>query len=230
MQPNDAESRDTDPDKGHDSTPTTPDTSHPEVLGVAAVALILGVSPRTVQRRCHAGKLSARRVLSDFGEQWEIDRAEVEKAKAEATTTPPTNAATTLRHVAPVSQSRPDDIPGEISQSPTGKNEGLAARYIARLETENDFLRATVEQHQRSEAELRAALREALKAQPRQLTSGTPEAAPTVPEAPTTAAKRPDEQRDTALGNGSQIAPDRAETSEVDFEEIQSLIKKVFGP
>lgn len=210
-----------DPDRAHDSTPTTPDASQPQVLGVAAAAQLLGVSARTVQRRCNAGKLSARRVLSEFGEQWEIDRAEVKKAA--------TAPATTPRHVVPVSQSRPDVIPDKIFPVESSESEGLAARYIARLETENDFLRATVEQHQRSEAELRAALREALKAQPRQLTSGTPEEAPTATEAPTTAANAPNEQRHAARDNRPHIAPEREETSEVDFEEIQSLIQKVFG-
>lgn len=208
MQPNAADTLDIDPDKGHDSTPTPPDTSQPQVLGVAAAARLLGVSARTVQRRCHAGKINARRVLSEFGEQWEIERSEVEKAQVEATTAPPTDAATPPRHVAPVSQPQPDNIHRKISPVEGSESEGLAARYIARLETENDFLRATVEQHQRSEAELRAALREALKAQPKQLTAGTPEAAPSAPESPAARESQADRQRDAAPTKAPQIAPE----------------------
>lgn len=48
----------------------------------------------------------------------------------------------------------------------------------AEYKQEIQFLRATVEQHQRSEAELRAALRKALEATPRQLTRGDEPAAP----------------------------------------------------
>ncbi len=221
MQPNDADTLDSDPDKGHDSTPTPPDTSQPQVLGVAAAALILGVSPRTVQRRCNAGKLSARRVLSEFGEQWEIDRAEVEKAA----TAPTTEATTTPRHVAPVSQPRPDDIPGKIFPVESSEGEGLAARYIARLETENDFLRSTVEQHQRSEAELRAALREALKAQPKQLTAGTPEAAPNAPESPAARESQADRQRHAAPPKAPQITPE----APVSYGDIANWLESEIG-
>ncbi len=47
---------------------------------------------------------------------------------------------------------------------------------VERLEKEVEFLRAAVEQHQRGEAELRAALREALRAMPKAITEGTPNA------------------------------------------------------
>lgn len=205
------------PDIRRDTTPTTPDASHPEFLSVAAAALILGISPRTVQRRCHKGKLAARLVLSEFGEQWEIDRAAVEKAATEGATLPPTAP----RHVTTVSQAA---SAGKPAASPEA-SEDLAARYIARLETENDFLRATVEQHQRSEAELRAALREALKAAPRQLTAGSPESAP---DAPKPDANRVDEPNLGARSNAPQTEPEQGETGEVDLSEIDSLIYRVF--
>lgn len=59
------------------------------------------------------------------------------------------------------------------------------ADEIARQREEIIFLRGLVEQHQRSEAELRASLREALRAMPKQLTAA-PAATPTEASTPTT--------------------------------------------
>ncbi len=203
------------------------DTSQPGFLSVAETAQLLRVSARSIQRRCHAGTLGARIIETKFGPQWEVDRAEVEKAAREAATHPrqrrdrgPTIAATEPRHVAGPGATIATDAPD--SQIADRGGDDLAARYIARLETENDFLRATVEQHQRSEAELRAALREALKAAPRQLMSGTP-------EAPRTPTNRADEQRHGTLDKGAQIEAETNAPSIADFEEIESLIQKVFG-
>lgn len=178
--------------------PTTSDTSRLNFVTVAEAAKILGVSPRSIQRRCQTGTLGARRVESKFGEAWEIDRAQVEKAALEASTPPrqrhdatPDKAPTEARRVAPIT-------------------EDLSARYIARLETENDFLRATVEQHQRSEAELRAALREALKMQPRQLTASEPStSARSALQSPQTDVIGDDSHDATSV---SLRAPDRAQT------------------
>jgi predicted RNase H-like nuclease (RuvC/YqgF family) len=55
-------------------------------------------------------------------------------------------------------------------------------KEVERLESEVSFLRGLVEQHQRSEAELRAALREALKAMPKALEQGNAIEAPKSPE------------------------------------------------
>lgn len=188
---------------------TSRDVSHPDVLTVAQAAQLLGLSARTIQRQCRAGKLRSTRLETEFGKQWEIERAEVERAATEARRTPrpgrdtPTTtprqthdrAATQgttnqrqgrddepeqrhdarrdghddegpqRRDVAP-ENARPD------AKSDQGAAPDFAARYVAQIEAENAFLRAAVEQHQRSEAELRATLREALKAQPRQLEQG----------------------------------------------------------
>lgn len=192
--------RDTGHDKGDDRAATTPDVSRPNVLTVAQAARLLGVSARTVQRQCRAGKLRAIRLETEFGEQWELSRADVEQAATEGATTPrqeprqghdnpTTEAATTPptgpRHVAP--------------QAPD-----FAARYVAQIEAENAFLRAAVEQHQRSEAELRAALREALKAQPRQLEAPTEGAGLLFTKAPLNGIEEPEptinntEPRDTS--------------------------------
>lgn len=164
MQPDANNTHDITRDNGHDRPTTSGDTSRPDVLTVAQVARLWGVSGRTVQRQCHAGKLRARRVESEFGEQWEIERAQVEQAATQRRQDPdkPATQATTMsRHVAPMSHPQPEAAPD------------FTARYIDRLESENDFLRRALEQRDRDAAELRAALREALKIAPRQLEQGT---------------------------------------------------------
>jgi hypothetical protein len=70
-----------------------------------------------------------------------------------------------------------DGVPFSPELSP------LAARYMAQLETENAFLRATVEEANRNAAELRAALREALKLQSRALPSPREDSTTTAPSA-----------------------------------------------
>lgn len=57
---------------------------------------------------------------------------------------------------------------------PGGQNDDLTARYLARLESENDFLQRAREAAQQSEAVTKAALREALKIAPRQLPEPEP--------------------------------------------------------
>lgn len=232
-------SRDTTPDRGATKATTEGrqrgDMSHPGFLTVAEAAQLLRVSARSIQRRCHVGTLGARLVETKFGQQWEVERSEVEKAATEPRHDPRQSrdksgdrAATEPRHVAPLSHLQPEAIPAPNAQNSDRSADDLAARYVARLETENDFLRATVEQHQRSEAELRAALREALKAQPRQLTSGTPEAAPVAPEAARTPANRAEQLPGAVRDNGPQIALETPDTSAADFDEIAALIHKVF--
>jgi excisionase family DNA binding protein len=182
---------DTGADNGNDTPATgadvsqegTRDTSQADFLTVAQAALILGVTARTIQRQCRAEKLPARRVETEFGEKWEIDRAAVERAATEATTPPrqgsdegTTTATTAPRRVAPVSQSQAEVIPAAVSAISDPNALDYAARYVAQIEKENAFLKLQIEEGNRNAAELRAALRKALEAQPRALTTGTTEA------------------------------------------------------
>ncbi len=57
-----------------------------EFLTVSQAAAALGVSERTVQRRCAAGKLRARRVATETGQTWEIEAAELPTGAAKLPT------------------------------------------------------------------------------------------------------------------------------------------------
>jgi len=141
-------------------------------LSAAQVAQMLGISKRAVQSRCHAGTLRARRVQTPQGEAWEIDSAALgatakQPAKPGAKFTAKSREAFTVKGSEEGAKFAPDETPAAPD------------RYVSQLETENAFLRAQIEEGNRNAAELRAALREALKAQPRQLEQGN--AAPETP-------------------------------------------------
>ncbi len=166
---------------------------------VATVANLLGMTPRAIQRRCQAGKYRTRRVNTPKGEAWEIDAASIETTANGTTNGTATDrepqaepfgerSATDHEPSANGSQSQAEIAPTAVSAISDPPALDFAARYVAQIEEENRFLRAQVEEGNRNAAELRAALRKALDAQPRQLTSGTTEAPAQSPE---TAQNRP---------------------------------------
>ena len=158
MQPHDAKGRD-----GEQFAAPNAEPDSSQWRTVAEVAALLGVSERAVQKRCTAGTLSAHRIETPKGAVWEIDAGNITASQNRAVRRAEPNAKSspnrTVRNAEPVTQ--PDDAPD------------FATRYVEHLESENDFLRRALEQRDRDAAELRAALREALKVQTRQLTTAT---------------------------------------------------------
>jgi vacuolar-type H+-ATPase subunit I/STV1 len=133
-------------------------------LNVAQAAERVGVSPRAIQRRCQAGKYQARRIETAKGEQWQVRADSIE------------GTSTTTTHQR---NSIADDADAQGDDSHDERDALELATLRATIERERQerqrdseqisFLRGLIEQHQRSEAELRQALRKALDAQPRQL-------------------------------------------------------------
>ncbi len=203
----------------------------PQWVDTPTAAALLGVSERAVQRRCKAGKIAARRVPTPTGQQWQIERGALIRASRGAdrpdtndTQSADTNdsndtlkgeATTLTTPKAPTPTTAPTQ--GADTHLTTFQLEAARREVDAKAE-EIRFLRGLVEQRDRDAAELRAALREALKAMPKQLTAGMPGAAPSAPESPRTTAKHGDEQR--------QAAP--PEPGDADMSEIEDLIFKVF--
>jgi hypothetical protein len=154
---------------------------------VAEAAAALGISERAVQRRCRKGKLRARLVPTPTGQAWQIEAASLESASTRSDDTfdddtSDTNGATgpTLSTPATDETTRTTPqaatLPTDTTETaPTPPTSGDAtpdtsdARYVAHLESENVFLRGLVEQRDRDAAELRAALRESLRAMPKQI-------------------------------------------------------------
>jgi hypothetical protein len=143
---------------------------------VVQAAASLGVSEKTIWRRAKAGNIGARKVPgASGGFVWEIatgptgqatDRPDAQ-ADNRPTDRPDKPTGQGLAVSREVEQNRPDNRPTDRTEA-TGQTD-LAARYVARLEGENDFLRRALEQRDRDAAELRAALRSALKISERAL-------------------------------------------------------------
>jgi hypothetical protein len=63
---------------------------------------------------------------------------------------------------------------------------------------------------------------------PKQLTTGTPEAAPNAPESPAARESQADERNHAERSKAPHISPEPDEASELDFAEVEALIYKVF--
>jgi len=221
----------------HDDAQSAPrfDQDAPQWIDAGEAAKRLGVSLRSIQRRCASGTLPARRVEGPRGTVWQVEAGSVEGArhderdsdkqddterdtKAQSDATATVTSATTGLGVAlilPGSRSNERDTKhdsegdtetkerdtatfwrdgdSDTAQSVALETERLRAQLEAsRAEVERErelsrFLKSQIEEGNRNAQELRAALREALKAQPRQLERGTAapemaqERAPTMP-------------------------------------------------
>lgn len=180
-------------------------------ISAAQVAQMLGISKRAVQAQCKRGLYHSRRVQTPQGEAWEIDAATVEgAANKPANDGPQTREPFTAK-------SREEGA--NFTANPKDAAPDFAGRYVEQLERENAFLRAQIEEGNRNAAELRAALRESLKAQPRQLgasqTASEHAQIKTVPETP----------RDTQ----APVKSPGNETSATPKKEPRPLWKLVFG-
>ena len=153
----------------------TPDATGARVVSITEAAQVLGLSVRTIQRRLDSGALQAIEVEG-------ARRVQLPKARATGDATEDDRGRdkgnATGRQVA-----RQDATEMATAQVLAAPNAGTREEE---LREEVKFLRGVIEQQQRDAAELRAALREALKMSQRAL----PEpAAPSPPEvrAPTSA-------------------------------------------
>jgi flagellar biosynthesis GTPase FlhF len=178
-----------------------------EWLTVAQAAHIEGVSSRAIQRRAAAGKYQARRIETPKGEQWEI------------------NPATLKRTPTRQRDDKADDTDAKRDRQrddhDSRESGNVASQQVERLEKEVEFLRGLVEQHQRGEAELRAALREALRAMPKQLTEGTP----TAPESPRTPETLPAVVSPVEREKAPQIGSNRGEG----LRQMRGGIRQMLG-
>jgi hypothetical protein len=150
------------------------EAEYSEWLTTSDAAARLGIGERAVQKRCAAGTLTARR--TDEG-RWEVAADSLPR-------TGEPNRTRTNRTGEPQDASRANLSTIQDANEPNSGRErtGQDANQFARMEAEVLFLRSMIEQHQRSEAELRAALREALKAMPKAIEAGSQSTLETSPQ------------------------------------------------
>ncbi len=137
----------------------------PEPLTINQAAARLGISERTLRRRIKAGAVKARKVACEGGGTQLL--IEVDSVPAKVTRVPD-NFESETANVPDTLPTVPDTRAGQSDSVPDTAN----GEVLALLKSENAFLRGLVEQRDRDAAELRAALREALKAMPKALPDG----------------------------------------------------------
>jgi hypothetical protein len=111
------------------------------------------------------------------------------------------------------------------TRGPENESGNVATPQVERLEKEVEFLRGLVEGHQRAEAELRASLRAALSAMPKQLTEGTAGAAAAPPVAARTPEILPAVVSPVERKNAPQIGLNRGEG----LRQMRDGIRKMLG-
>ena len=156
-------------DATRDTTARQTDATRRDSVTFEEAARLLGVSLRTVQRRVKDGDLNT----------IESDGARLVCLAPDATTDATRD---TTRRDNDATARQIDATKRDTAQA--GSTPDVAAS-LAQSREEILFLRGLVEQHQRSEAELRAALRKALDAMPKAITAGdesAPIEAATAPE------------------------------------------------
>ena len=104
-------------------------------------------TPRSIQRYCAKQHLSSRRIETEFGEKYLITRASVEKHIAYIKEVTPTTSRDLPRPVATtVAAENKDDTQRQEPATTTDQSRPVAtspdlSRYVARLESDIDFLR-----------------------------------------------------------------------------------------
>jgi hypothetical protein len=210
--------------------------AQPEYLTVSQAAKALGISPRAVQKRCANGTLAARRVSTPAGDRWEVEGANL-PANLDASwtrTDEPTGREPREPDASTAAglNSKPCEPTREQDANPRtiGREQDANTReLLAQSREEILFLRGMVEQHQRSEAELRASLRAALAAMPKAITAGDNVSTPGGPEkepveAATARASTPDDQTVQAAKQSPQRGTQRQKLT-----AFQRAVMRVIG-
>jgi hypothetical protein len=211
-----------------DATTTAPSSQESPArwVSVAQASAALNVSEKTLLRRIKAGQIEARKEpLAAGGMAWRVHldssamdiapdngkdiAPEPQRTKTERAGTVPEGERTKNGRDGHAKDSAMDNAPEvSIARAGTAKDTQRTEEsddLLAHLKEENRFLRGLVEQRDRDAAELRAALREALKAMPKALTEGTA----TAPEAPISFAISADGVAHTEPVKAAQIAVKR---------------------
>jgi hypothetical protein len=179
-----------------------------EWVSTTTAAAHFGVSERTILRRAAAGKLESRRETTARGVIIVV-ALETGEVRTGADIVP-TGADTQPTLKTP-------QIASEVPTGADGADRGADTTLTAHLLDENRFLRGVIEQLQRDGAEVRAALRDALKVMPKAITSGAADSAPEPP-------KRTDEPTHAPPADASQNAPERDEPTT--YDELADWLEK----
>ena len=143
-------------------------------LTTSQASAALGVSERTVQRRCNAGKLTARKVITGDGEKWEVNLGAAIGADSGANGVPP--SAATLNEC-----ETPQIGDGDNKVTPESADSGAigdATSETVFLRAQLDAMNEALKREQSAHEQTRQLLAGALQMASRQLPNATPPEAP----------------------------------------------------
>ena len=196
-------------------------------LSVADAAAALGISPRAVQKRAAKGQITARKTDGAAAARWEIDGREL-GANRDANREPPGREPGELSGALEREAGREPRTLGREQGANSGE---LWREREAELKSEIAFLRGIVEADRRDMAEVRAALRAALK-----LTAGAalPEltAGQSSTTAPTLTSRQQHDENDVASNQGTPeptTQPRRPDRRGGGLRLVRDGLKAMFG-
>ena len=153
-----------------------------EWLTVSQAAAALVLSEKTIRKRLTAGEIPGEKEpLPRGGVSWRVPASWVETERKRAgigterdgreteDLQPERNQAATVPELVPLRDGTGTEGGTEAGSTPNGSG---TERLLTHMKEENKFLRSLLEARDRDAAELRAALREALRLAPKQLTDG----------------------------------------------------------
>lgn len=209
-------------------------------VSVAEAAAARRVSIRTVKRWIETGEVESRKEggrrlvwLLDSGAERDTEGTRQKGHKPGGASPLESLDAQKEGHSEGTQDARPVSLlalsGGDSSAGASNREAELLRDSLASERAQTAFLRATIEQLQRDGAETRAALREALKAMPKQLTAGaTPQSEPNAqdgPESPQNGAAR---GSDPGAVNGSERGAQRAETA-LSYGDIADELERMLN-
>ena len=157
-------------------------------LTLSQAAAMLGISEKTARKRIAAGEIEGEKIALDGGGvAWRVYLDGASVPEAERNFTVP-RAGSEPEHTHSQNERNRSGMVSAVVSEPevTGTRAGSVmvnasevlqaestVEFLAHLKSENAFLRAALEARDRDAAELRAALRSALNAMPKQLEAGS---------------------------------------------------------
>ncbi len=129
------------------SEPHTEPDNAGAFLTVAQASAALGVSSRSIQKRCASGKIAARRIVTPQGAKWEIDANQLARTGEQSTRTrEPEPRTGELKMGEPANDGR-EPIGAHVQNDANLRTGGAdyAARLIEAQAAEIAFLRAQIE-------------------------------------------------------------------------------------
>jgi len=103
-------------------------------------------TPRSIQRYCAKGHLDSRRIETSFGEKYLISPSSIDKhiAYIKEVHLVATSRAEPRQVASSVVTQNSHDEPGQEASASTDRSWPVAATYVERIESENEFLRKQI--------------------------------------------------------------------------------------